>query len=247
MTFCGNAPPASVAQPRRPLRERRARGRVQARDRRRVELARERERREPRAVQDLVRVRVADAVEQARIGERALHRVVLRREARRERREVRALHVEAAHVERAQRERALHAMQRRAALGAGFGERERPVREVEQRERDAAGRLAARLQPHEAAGDHQVQHEEQVVVEREDEALAEPANRAHGLAVHDLERRHRGAQQERVAQFDPREHLPDDTRLERFAVDLDVGQFGHFSTAGPRRRPGAAGVGVASS
>ena len=50
-----------------------------------VERARQRERREPRAVQDLVGVGVADAAEEARIGERALERVVLARRRARER------------------------------------------------------------------------------------------------------------------------------------------------------------------
>ena len=51
--------------------------RAGARSRSSVEPRRQRERRQPRAVQDLVRVRVADAAQDARVGERALQRVVL--------------------------------------------------------------------------------------------------------------------------------------------------------------------------
>ena len=62
-----------LAQARDPFGEHVARGRrAGARSSSSVELARQHERREPRAVQDLVGVRVADAAEQARIGERAL-------------------------------------------------------------------------------------------------------------------------------------------------------------------------------
>ena len=53
-----------------------------ARSPRRSELRRQRHRRQPRAVQDLVGVGVADAAEQVRIGQRALERVVLARRAR---------------------------------------------------------------------------------------------------------------------------------------------------------------------
>ena len=48
------------------------------------ELPGQRQRREPRAVQDLVGVGVADAAEEPRVGQRALERVVLAREPGRE-------------------------------------------------------------------------------------------------------------------------------------------------------------------
>ena len=89
-------------------RERRARRREQPRDLvASSSLLRQRDRREPRAVQDLVGVGVADAAEEARIGERALERVVLAAQrARANAASVGRQHLEAAGVERGQRRRA---------------------------------------------------------------------------------------------------------------------------------------------
>src|SRR5687767_5847947 len=64
-----------------------------------AELLRQRERGEPRAVQDLVGICVPDAVEQARIRERTLQRVVLRTEPVGKRGAIGAEHVEAAAIE----------------------------------------------------------------------------------------------------------------------------------------------------
>ena len=83
VTFSGNPSPASARSRRGPV----ARVARVASNRRSissgVELPRQRQRREPRAVQDLVGVGVADAAEEARVGERALERVVLAHEPRR--------------------------------------------------------------------------------------------------------------------------------------------------------------------
>src|SRR3989442_12868698 len=65
------------AQANRPLVEDRARSAVQPRDLLGRELLRQGERRQARPVQDLVRIGVADAAEQARVSERALERVIL--------------------------------------------------------------------------------------------------------------------------------------------------------------------------
>ena len=121
-------------------------------------------------MQDLVGVGVADAGEEARIGERALEGVVLAFNRAGELRQIRFEDLDAARVHRLQRRLALHQMQRGAPLRAGLGERQRAVLELEERER--AARLLAG--PVQAAGDHQVQHEEELVLEPEDDALAEP-------------------------------------------------------------------------
>ena len=57
------------------------------------------ERREPRAMKNLVGVRVPDAAEQMRIGERALQRVALLLKRRRERVDVARHHFEPSGVE----------------------------------------------------------------------------------------------------------------------------------------------------
>ena len=111
-------------------------------------LLRQRHRRQPRAMQDLVGVGVADAAEQPRVGERALERVVLAAQPRRERGERRRP------GPRARRDRARRSaasprtsVQRGAPLRAGLGEEQRAGREVERGEhrlRAAASRPRAR-------------------------------------------------------------------------------------------------------
>ena len=106
------------AQPGDPVGKRRAGRLVQARDLFRRELVGHGERRQARAVQDLVGIGVADAAEQARVGERALERVVLAGERAAERREVDREHLEAARVVRRERVFAPHEVQRCPLLRA---------------------------------------------------------------------------------------------------------------------------------
>ena len=121
-------------------REHRARRRrTAARSPRRRELLRQRHRREPRAVQDLVGVGVADAAEEPRIGQRALERVVLARERRaRTRRAWRRAARARRDRARASAARAAHHVQRRALLRCRLGEQQRARREIERGEPDLA-------------------------------------------------------------------------------------------------------------
>ena len=79
--------------------------------------------------------------------------------------------------------------------------------------------------PAQPAGDHQVNDQEEVVVEHEHDALADAAHAADDLAVSGVERRIDGAQDERAEEPDPLEAPADDVRGQRFDVDDDVGQF----------------------
>ena len=69
------------------------------------------------------------------------------------------------------------------------------------------GGLAPLRLPVQPAGDHQVQDEEQVAVELEDDALAEPAEAADDLALGGVQRRVEGADQERVDDAHPLQGL----------------------------------------
>ena len=120
-------------------------------------------------------------------------------------------------------------MQRRAALGAGLGERERAGGELEPRQRDALRRLAARVEPAQASGDHQMEDEKQIGFESEDDALAEPANAAHALAFGFRDRGNGGAQHERIVDAHVREGPTGNPRRERVAIHRDVGQFRHYA------------------
>src|SRR6478672_612393 len=75
--FLGEAVTDCRAQAPGPFAQRRQRRVAQPLDLLLVELLRQRQRREPRVVKDLVRVGVADPAEQSRIGQRALEGVIL--------------------------------------------------------------------------------------------------------------------------------------------------------------------------
>ena len=112
--------------------------------------------------------------------------------ARAKRLEVDLEHLEAARVMLAERRLALDHVQRRPLLRAGLGERQRAVREIERRQRVAAGELGAAwlraCRQCSAARDHEVQDEPQVVLEADRDALAEPAQPADPFAVERADR-----------------------------------------------------------
>src|SRR5437899_4727033 len=112
------------------------------------------ERGELRAVQHLVRVRVADTAEQARIGDRALERAVLALHSISELSETGPEDVESAGIHRGERGLALDQMERGAALGSGLGEHQRAASEFEGGERYPARHLRMCAEPAQPAGDH---------------------------------------------------------------------------------------------
>ena len=73
---------------------------------------------------------------------------------------------------------AAHQVQRRPAFAAGLGEDQRAGGEVKRRQPDLARRLGPLRLPVQSARDHQVQHEKQVRLQREDDPLAEPPQAA---------------------------------------------------------------------
>src|ERR1041385_9000608 len=98
-------------------------------------------------MQDFIRVRVANAAEQARIGERALECVILVRERMRKFRQRAVQHIESTWIMSREIFLALHQVQRRALLGSRFGEQKRSVREVESCETALRFRLGADWAP----------------------------------------------------------------------------------------------------
>src|SRR5205807_2590150 len=101
-----------------------------------TQLARALERREPRAMENLVRIRVADAGDDARVGERALQRVVLT--AKRGEQIVRGdrERLDAAGIERAEFTLIGENVQRCTLPAGRLGEEQRARREIERREAD---------------------------------------------------------------------------------------------------------------
>ena len=166
VTFSGNAPPPAVAQA---LDPRRSVARIASYS---------------RAISSSVSERVSFSgdsraawrisseyalpmpLNEMRIGERALERVVLARQRLAECRERRLERFDAAGIERRERRFAPHQLHRCALLRARFREEQRAVLELEHREHQlrSDARLLARLAPAQAPRDHQMEDEEEMFV-----------------------------------------------------------------------------------
>jgi hypothetical protein len=223
-------------------------GGVEALDLLVVEGGGHRHRRQPGPVHDLVGEGPSDPREQPGVGEGSLQRVPFGAQRRGEVGDRRSGDLEAAGVEGGQRFVPAHQMERGASLGPGFGQDEGPRGEVEGGEADLARDLRPALQPAEAARHHQVEDEVQVVVEIQDDPLAETAQSGHPGALGAVDRRVVAAQQGEALHPDVLEGLTHDPVLERLQVGGDLGKFRHgpivpggISRRGPpgrRRRSG---------
>ena len=79
----------------------------------------------------------------------------------------------------------------------------------------------------EPASDHQVQDEPVIVVQPNDNTLAEAAEGADGLSVGGLDGRKDCPEEKGIRDADLFERLAKDALLQRVYVNRDVGQFGH--------------------
>ena len=107
-------------------------------------------------------------------------------------------------------------------------------------EADAAGELRAALLPVEPARNHEVQGEEEVVLEHEDDPLAEPPHCGDPPPLCGADGRLGGPEQERAPEPDRLERRAAHPRLDRLDVDRDVRQLGHgviLSRESPPRQP----------
>jgi len=121
-------------------------------------IFRQRDRRQLRAVQDFIRIGIADAGEQAWIRQCSFEGMVFTQQFFPECIHVRIENLYPARIHRAKRSPALHEVQRGAALGACLGERERAVLEPEERQGVAAFLPFVLALPVQSPGDHEVQH-----------------------------------------------------------------------------------------
>ncbi len=128
-------------------------------------------------MQDLVRIGVADAAEDMWIGQGALQGVVADGQAARELVERRRHYVHSARIESCEPRLALGHVQGRALLRSGFGQGQAAVVEKECRESPAAIGLLRPIEPVQPPGDHQVQHQPDVVIESDGDALAHAPER----------------------------------------------------------------------
>src|SRR5262249_33016549 len=138
---------------------------------------------------------------------------------------------EAAAVEPSQLLASLHQVQRRPLLRARFREHERTPVEIERRDGAASADLRAPRLPVEAARDHEVQDQEEVLLEREHDALADPFDARHSLAASLRDRRRDRPQEKRASEADLLEPLADDARTKRLEIGGDVRKLRHGTEA----------------
>ena len=103
---------------------------------------------------------------------------------------------------------------------------------VEGVESDLPRDWRAVVEPLEAAGDHQMEDDEDRVVHFPDDPFAEPSQISNVPAFDVAERRIDRTQEKRAGQAHGREPLAEDPRAERMQIQLDVRQFGHGASGG---------------
>jgi hypothetical protein len=174
-------------------------------------------------MQDFVGVRVADSAEQVRIGERAFQRVVVLAQRPLERRKVRIENFDPARIVIRERGPSLHDEQRRLSFGAGLGEQQRAVLEVEREQANLSRNLRTARLPAESTRNHQMEDEKQLALGLHHHTLAEAVKVHDRASLNGRERRIDGSQQERRRQ----PHMPrrgaDHTRTAAREIEQDVG------------------------
>src|SRR5713226_5900418 len=98
------------------------------------------------------------------------------------------------------------------------------------------------LLPAEATRDHQVDHQEQVVLELEDQAFARTSQAQDALVFGCFERWIGGAQDERAGEPNALERLAYDVALEKIQVDRQVRKLGHAAPMISRKRGSAVAI-----
>src|SRR5207247_1955939 len=111
---------------------------------------------------------------------------------------------------------------------AGLREEQRAVRKRERRQDDfwPDPRLLARFTPPQASRDHQMHHEERILGEGEDDALADAPDVADGVSLDGFDWRIDRTQDEGAEKMQTLERPADEARLQRLDVDDDVRKLG---------------------
>ncbi len=126
--------------------------------------------------------------------------MIFRREHAAEGIEVAGEDVDSASIERRQVLFAADQMQRRPALAAGLSEDQGAIREVERGQILAAAQLGFARAPMQPPGNHQVQHDPEIIFETNGNALADSAQPDDRAALRTAKRRCDRAQQKRTRQ-----------------------------------------------
>ena len=182
---------------------------------------------EPGGVENLVGVGVAAAGEDARVGEGALEGAIFPGEGQAEGFEAAVEDFQAAGVDFSQGGFRPEEEEGCAPFGASFRQLQRSGGEVKSGEGVAAGELGCGGTPVEAAGNHEVQDEPDVVFEAEGDALADAAQAGDALAFGFADGRVDGAEEEEPVDTDGQERLAEHPGLKGGEVGHDVGEFRH--------------------
>src|SRR6266545_3475913 len=222
---------------RTPLLERFARRMVELLDLSFRHLLREPGRGETCAVEDFVGVGVANAGEEARIGQSSLDGVVLARQGLAEERQIRVEGLESSPIEIVERLLPARQMERRPLPGTRLGQEKSPLLEIEGRQPDPSGKLGAARLPVETSSHHQVQNEKEIFYQLEDDAFADSPQSQDPLSMNLPQWRFDRANQKGACDPNSIETPPDDPPVQSLQVREDVRQFWHAARAYQRLPP----------
>src|SRR5215213_7949222 len=133
-------------------------------------------------MEDLIGVGVSDYAKQCRVSQRTLESVVLAQQALREFFQRAFERLQAAATDLLEILFASHDIKRCAPCGARFRENQGAVIEIECSESHFSGNLASGCEPLEAARDHQMDHDPEICLESQRNALSNPLNFCSALA-----------------------------------------------------------------
>jgi hypothetical protein len=141
--------------------------------------------------------------------------------------EVRVERLKPAAVELAQGFLTAHQVQSGTLLGAGFGQHQCALREIERGKTDLSRHCRDRRSPMEPTCDHQMENEEEMAFKAEHNAFTHPTEFMHDLPM-GLGKRWIDCPEEKGAmQSDAGDLLSNDLALKRFDVDRHIREFRH--------------------
>jgi hypothetical protein len=117
-------------------------------------------------------------------------------------------------------------MERGTLLRARLGDEQRPIWEVERRESHLPDGFRATRSPAKPPGDHQMKNEKEIIVEREDDPLAEAAKLDNPLPFRGADRHIDRAEEEWAREPHLLERLVPDAGTKMLNVKRDVRIFG---------------------
>src|SRR5689334_20721773 len=173
-------------------------------------------------MEDLIGVGVADTTDQARIGERALQRVILCAERVAERGCMRIENLDASRIDRFEHAGSTQDVDGRPVPLARLCHGERAGREIQSCEVLPPGELHLWRPPMQPAGDHQVDHEPEITFEADRDPLADAPQGADSPAVYGVDGRVRSPKYKGAGDPHALNGLPENSLFECADISGDV-------------------------